>query len=192
MRFVRTGGAVHVDGDELGRALAVAGYALRQVRRDFTERRLERFVIGAVPGNGRMPGLAGRRNHEGIVGRGIAVNGDAVERHIGHFFHQSRQHRLRHRGVGCNKGQHGRHIWLQHADTLGHAGNRHFRPAYEHAARTGLGDSVRCHDRLRGAGPVGCGKACLAGGQRRRYAIDRQVLKDDAGGKGQHLGVLAA
>ena len=77
---VRVGAApVTAHLDELGRPLAVAHHLMREVAHDPRQRRLEgrrprvrRAAIGGIA-------AAGRRHQQRVRGRGVAVDGDAVE-----------------------------------------------------------------------------------------------------------------
>src|SRR5258705_505425 len=64
---------LHPHGDELGRALAVADDGLRETLRDLQHHVAQRRVVAA-------PRSARRDHDEGVVGRGVAVDADAVER----------------------------------------------------------------------------------------------------------------
>ena len=85
--------ALDRDGHELGRPFAVADDRLGQLRRDRGERgaqRCEPPVVGALDRRQRRP--AGRGDHEAVVGRRVAVDGRAVERHVGDLPRQRREH----------------------------------------------------------------------------------------------------
>src|SRR3989344_2933948 len=96
-------GAAALDGDadELGGAFAVAHDGLGQLLRDLDERGAQGLAVGAVHvGDFGVRGLAGGDQHEAVVGRGVAVDGDAVERGIGRVCHQALQQGRGDVGVG--------------------------------------------------------------------------------------------
>jgi hypothetical protein len=152
------------------------------------KRHLQRGVVGAggVADFG-VAGLPGGDQDEAVVGRGVAVDGDAVERHVGHVLHQLLHQRRRDRRVGRQIAEHGRHVGVDHAGALGDAGHRHRLAADLRLAAGALGDDVGGHDRVRGVRPVIGREVGLRGGQRGQDLVDRQRLQDHPGGKRQHL-----
>ena len=72
----------------------------------------------------RHAGCAGRDQHEGVVGRGVAVHRDAVERAVRGLRDQSlRAAAALTRGIGGDEAEHGRHVGMDHAGALGDAGD---------------------------------------------------------------------
>ena len=135
-------------------------------------------------------GLAGRDHHEGIVGRRVAVDGDAVERRVGEL---ARQLRCSSGGsivrVGRDEAQHRRHVRADHAGALADAGDRDRRAADRAPARLNAFGTVSVvMMRFGRAQPVvGASASAIAGRQPGLDALDRQRLHDHAGGKRQHL-----
>ena len=82
-------------GDELGRAFAVAHDRLRELRAPPRppRRAAARLRPSRARSIARMAGAAGGDQHERVVGRGVAVDRDAVERAVGRLAHQRLQQR---------------------------------------------------------------------------------------------------
>ena len=115
--------AFHLNRHEFGRALAVAHDGLRQARRHIGHRVAQgQVIVTAGAGNARATKPGGDQ-HARVVGGGIAIHGDAVER----VRHGVMQHRLQrilgHGGIGGDIAEHGRHVWVNHARAFGNAGD---------------------------------------------------------------------
>ena len=175
------------DRDELGRAFAVADDGLRQFDRHGNDRGLDLSPAGIAFRCETGARLAGGDHHVGVVGRGIAIDGDAVERGVGRFLDQLVKQRLGNAGIGGEEAEHGRHVRLDHAGTFGNAGNRDFLAVDLNHARGRLGDRVGGHDSVRGSVPVVALEIGEDGRQASLDALDRQRFENDAGGKRQHL-----
>src|SRR5687767_15978696 len=72
--------ALDDSGDELGRAFTVAYDRLREAARDVGDRG---FELERVAGRRHRRTGAGRDQDQGIVGRGVAIDRDAVEGALG-------------------------------------------------------------------------------------------------------------
>ena len=72
-------------------------------------------------GTGLVRRLLGRAEQHGVAGRGIAVDGDRVERAVGGRGEQRLQHRGGQCRVGEDIGEHRRHVGRDHARALGEA-----------------------------------------------------------------------
>src|SRR5690606_2763179 len=111
---------------ELGRPFAVADNRLGQLEHDLVHRPRQLGVFGT----GQIVDLvhlrlAGGNQDAGIVGAGVAIDGNAVERQVGSLTQHMLQYRLGYPGVGGHIAQHGRHVRADHAGTLGDSGNGH-------------------------------------------------------------------
>ena len=98
-------------------------------------------------------GTGGERHHR-VTGRGIAVDGDAVEAFIDRPFQQGLQHRRRHRRVSEHKRQHSRHVRLNHARPLGDTVQGDGDIANFRLPHRRFGEGVGGHNRGCRAGPV--------------------------------------
>ena len=180
--------AFNAHGDELGGSFAIAHDGLGQLLRGVHQCGLELLAAGAVPvADGRVARLVRGQHDEGIVGRGVAVDADAVERAIGQFARQLGQQGRVDGGVGSQVAQHGGHVGADHARALAHAGDVHCHAIDLHALAEGLGHGVGGHDAFGCACPVrwlGIGQGC---GQARNQAIHGQGFQNHTRGKRQHL-----
>jgi hypothetical protein len=130
--FGRVAPAVHLHGDELGGAFAVAHDGLRQLLGDLGQRAQQHGAVAGIERSDlRVACLLRGDQHEGIVGRGVAVDRDAVERSIGQLLHQRLQQRRGDHRVGGDEAQHRRHVRADHAGALRDAGDVD-RPAADH------------------------------------------------------------
>ncbi len=115
-----------VDLDELGRPLAVLHQLLGQVEQHGLQLGPE---IGQPPVRGvrdrRRLALPGGEQHQGVVGRAVAVHRDRVERPGGVAVEQIAQHLGRQFRVGGDEGEDRRHVRRDHARTLGDARDAH-------------------------------------------------------------------
>ena len=127
-----------------------------------------------------------------VRGRGVAVDGDGVERVDDALAQQRLQRRRRDRRVGEDEGQHRRHVGRDHAGALGEAVDGHVRAAEPRLRGGELRKRVGRHDR---AGGVGIAVGGGLDGELRHDAVEslrRQRLADDAGRSQKHFGGLAA
>ena len=171
---------IDTHGDELGCTFAVAHDGLRQALADVEHRLAQRMTVRRVEGRDRRVagGLRGHQ-HEAVVGRGVAVDRDAVEALVGRLAHQLLQRRHGDHGVGGDEAQHGRHVGSDHPGALGDAGDGDGAATDRHLGGRGLGHRVGGHDALRRLGPAravgrcrrrGIGQRC---GQAGLDALDR-------------------
>ena len=176
------------DGDEFGRALAIAHDGLRQKLRHLRQRRLQGLPLGAIQTANRcITRLARSGNDERVVGGSITIHRDGVERRISHAARQLLHQCGRYGGVGRHKTQHGRHIRANHARALADAGDGDGLPANFRAQAVRLGHGVGGHDGSRGIAPVRGRSVLLSRRQGGDDALLRQRLHDHARAKGQHL-----
>ena len=188
--FFAAFGVVHADGDEFARALAVADDGLRQFEGEAAEQFFQLAVarVGDVV-DFALAAFAGGDDNEAVVGAGIAVYRDAVERHIGDFLRQQLQNGLGDFGIGGDKAEHGGHVGMDHARAFGDAGGADGMVFADAAfARGGFGYGIGGHDGAGGVEPA-CGGDF---GQDGDDAVGRQGFENDAGGEGQHLADGAA
>ena len=117
--------AFDAHGDELGRALAVAHDRLREPARDLDDRVAQRAAFGRCRDRviGALPARWRRDQDERIVGRGVAVDRDAVERLVGRLAHEALQQRRIDDGIGGDEAEHRRHVRMDHAGALADAGD---------------------------------------------------------------------
>src|SRR5471030_2727465 len=114
--FLVVTAAVDFNGHELGRTFAVTDDGLGHFYAHFKHRLLERCEQRALGfGNFRQCGLTSGDQHAAVVGRGVAIDGNAVERLVGAVADQVLQHALGNLGVGGDVAKHGRHVRPDHA-----------------------------------------------------------------------------
>jgi len=177
----------HGDGHELGGALAVAHDGLGQFPGHVDQGGAHFGPARLVARDEGHAGLAGGGHNEGIVGGGVAVHGDAVERLVRRLLGHRLQQALGDAGVGSEEAEHGGHVRADHAGALGDAGQGDGLAVHHHPARGSLGHRVGGHDAVGGGVPV----VGLEVGNGRRQAghqaIHGQGLEDHPGGERQHL-----
>ena len=122
------------DRDEFGRAFAIANDHLCQLLRNGGHRLRQRCIFAGRDIVDFQRGSAGGNQHEGIVGRGIAIDGDAIERGVGSLLDQMIEHRLRHFRVAGQKAQHRCHVRSDHASAFADAGQSDGDTINDHAA----------------------------------------------------------
>ena len=132
-------------GDQLGSTLAVARNHARE-RLANQRQSLRKPGAAVVSGNHRSFRKAAGQRHEGVVGGGVAVYGDAIEGIFRRPNEQVVQHALAHGGVRGDERKHGGHARMNHPRPFGNAGDVHdlascFRP--HHAS---LGNGVSGQD----------------------------------------------
>ena len=123
------------------KALSLGSLARRDFRR-------------AVGGGG-----AGGKGQQRVRRRGVAVDGDRVERILDAALEQRLQHGRRQRRVGEHERQHGGHVGHDHAGALGHAVDGDLGLAELDGRGRDLREGVGGHDRFGGAHPVAGGGA---------------------------------
>ncbi|MEY3859661.1 MAG: hypothetical protein RL568_1091, partial [Actinomycetota bacterium] len=134
-----------------------------------------------------MRGFARGYHHERVVGGGVAIDGDAIERRVGQIGGQGRQQTGVDVGIGGQETQHGGHVGANHARAFADASDGDGLARQHHLRTVGLGHRVGGHDAFCGFGPV-CRLRIGNGGRHAGHnAIDRQVLHDDASGERQNL-----
>ncbi len=112
------------------------------------EHRVERIAERGVIVIDLDPRRAGRNQHAGIIGRGIAVDRDRVEARADRALQPFRQACAGNPGVGREKDQQCRHVGLDHARTLGNARNRDLPAGCIDACADRLGQRIGGHDTL--------------------------------------------
>ena len=167
--------------DELGGAFAVTDYRLRELGRDRGDRIAECQELRAARiGDFIHRRFAARDQHERVVGRSVAIDGNTVERLLRGVRDGGFDERQADARVGRNEAEHGRHVGMYHARALGDAGDRHRRLADLHSPGSGFRQRVGRHDGLRRTKPVVLAQIFDASWQTRGDAPDRQRLHDDA------------
>uniref|UniRef100_A0A0N4ZZN3 PE-PGRS family protein n=1 Tax=Parastrongyloides trichosuri TaxID=131310 RepID=A0A0N4ZZN3_PARTI len=148
------GCAIDGDADELGRALAVLDQLVGQIEHHPVQGGREVLQPAvADPADARRARGAGGEQQGRVIGRGVAVHGDAVEGGADVQVQQGLQHRRGDVGVGDDEGQHGGHVRRDHARALGDAGDLHL-DAFDLTFRVrALGEGVRGHDAEAGLSP---------------------------------------
>ena len=133
------GGACNADRDELGGAFTIAGDLFGQVDARLGERFLK-FLARRLDARGAVG-----EDEQRVVGAGVAVDGDAVERAARSVLQAQAQARRRDNRVGHHHAEHGGHVGMDHAAALGGAGQA---PAFVREFDAGrFGDHVGGHDR---------------------------------------------
>ena len=113
-------GIFNHDADEFGRAFAIAHDELREFLCHFGECLSKLRVFRLIRRNMHFARTTGH-DDERVIGRGVAINRNAVERLIGHLTHERIQVFLSNAHISRNKSKHGRHIGFNHASTFGNA-----------------------------------------------------------------------
>ena len=143
-------------------------------------------------GDRRVPRLLRRAEQHRVAGRGVAVDGDRIERRPG----RRRQQRLQHLGrqcrVGKDIGEHRRHVRRDHARAFGEAVEPHGRAVDRRGRGGALRKRVGGHDRPRRRFPGLRRQFFDRLGQRRDDAFGRRRLADHAGRGDEHLAWVAA
>ena len=171
---------------ELGRPLAVAHDRLGEFRAELGQRGRESLKRAVVIGDGGTR-YAGGHEHAAVVGRRVAVDGDAVEGDVHRLHESTLKQRLGHGSVGRDETQHGRHVRPDHARPLGDAGQRDLGAVDIDSSRCPLRHGVRSHDAVRRLDPAVGAQRRQRIRQARLDPVHRQGFADDARGKRQHL-----
>ncbi len=184
---------LHLHGDELGGALAVAHDGLGELLRNRHHGLGQRQALRRTQrGDRRVPGLLRGHQHEAVVGGGVAIDGDAVEAGIGRLLGKRLQRVGIDHGVGGHEAQHRGHVRANHPGAFADAGDSDRSPADLHLARSRLGQCVGGHDAGGRLAPASRLQRRQCGGQPGLDALDRQRFHDHAGRKRQHLRRLHA
>ncbi len=187
-RLVAAACAFDPYADELGGALSVAHDGLGELLRQHGERGLQGLRLWAVrAGDLRQIRLARRDDDEGIVGRGVAIDGDAVERLVRRGAGELLQHFGRDGAIGGDEAEHRRHIRANHARAFADTAQRHGDAVNRHLRAGRLGQGVGGHDGGSGIEPAFAARCGNRGGQAVDQALHGQRLQNHAGGKRQHL-----
>ena len=112
------------DGHELGRTFGIAHDLLREVAGGFGQSGFERGEVGVRLAVHHQARLAGGHEDEGIVGRGVAIDSDAVERHVRQLSGQTIDQMLGNASVRREITQHRGHVGPDHAGAFADAGDR--------------------------------------------------------------------
>ena len=179
-RFAAAGFDFH--SNEFGGAFAVADDGLRQHCCDSSHRIAEREIFGTLRvDNLSHRGLAGRDQDETVVGRGISIDSDAIERALRGISDRGLDQRQTDHRVGGDEAEHGRHVRMDHAGAFGDAGHGDLCRADLKLAGHRLRHGIGRHDRLRRIGPDVGFKRGNTLRQAGSNALHRQRLHDDAG-----------
>ena len=117
---------MHAAFEKLGCTFAVSRHFACQIFADIFEKCFKGFAAFAVGiFDKRISGKSRSHHAEGVVGAGVAVHADHVERAIGHALEKCLQGLRRNMRVGGDKAEHSRHIRLNHAAALAHAADLH-------------------------------------------------------------------
>ena len=97
-----------------------------------------------------VAGLPVGEQNQGVIRTGIPIDGDGVERIRQGLVEHLLERSPAHRGIGAYIAQHGRHVRVDHAGTLGHAGDGQ-RPSVQcHLPGRDLGKGIGRHDTSHG------------------------------------------
>jgi hypothetical protein len=152
------GRVLHAHGDEFGGALAVADDELRERLREGGEHGLQREVVGRggrSGGDGVSAGGAVGEQRDGVVGAGVAVDGDGVEGARDGVQEKRLEGGGVDGGVGAEHAEERGHVGVDHAGAFGHAGE-----AVGDAGRGGEGEGLgnEFGECVGGADCAGCGE----------------------------------
>ena len=184
----RSFAALHPNGDELGCTFAVAHDGMRQMLCNGQQSSAQSLAVGRMPiADHGMRGFACGHHHERVIGGGIAIDGDAIERCVGQIGGQGWQQCRIDVGIGGQEAQHGGHVGANHARTFADAGDGDSLTRQDHLLAKSLGHRVGGHDAFGCFGPMRglCVGQC--GRHARHNAINGQVFHDHACGKRQDL-----
>ena len=136
-----TGRSCHGNRHKLGGSFAIAHQCLSQLHEDTFQSLIQHLAMLIQRLNLRHLGRSSADQHTGIVGGGVTVHRDPVERLVRQRLHPLIQKWLGDRRIGGDKAQHGGHVRLDHARALGHAGdsNRHAVDLHPPAGKLGVG-----------------------------------------------------
>ena len=129
----------HRNGEQLGRALAIARELAGQVQAHLRDRLLEGVC-------GHRPGRPGGKYDGGVRGRGVGIDAQRVERAVDDPPEHGVELAFRHLGIGADCGDHRRHVGLDHPDALGYADDTGI--GARDVGLGGLGVRVGRHHRL--------------------------------------------
>src|SRR5690554_2178323 len=125
--------------NEFGSALGVTHDFLGEFGGGVRQRPIQGFVLRVGFGLNAQRAGAGSRHNEGVIGRGVAVYGNPVERAVGdapgHAFEQV----WRDAGVGGQETQHGGHVGPYHARAFADTGDGNGLITDSHPLRNNLG-----------------------------------------------------
>ena len=123
----------------------------------------------------------GQHNHA-VIGAGIAVDNNHVEGFVGSLFHRALQHIGSNGSVGSDEGQHSCHVRMNHARTLGNAGEGYLLAADFRFIGSVLDKGIGSLNRHSAAFALAFVKAVDSIGNAGQKVIHRQELADNTGG----------
>ena len=183
-RLVARRAAGHVHGHELGRALAAADDAERQLETDAREP-LQKRAVGRLVDDAAARAVGEERH--AVVRRALAVHRDRVERVVDRGTERAVEQRLRHRRVRRHEAEHRRHHRLDHPGAFGHPADRDPRAAEIDRGGRLLGERIGRHDGARGHRTLIGAERAHRQRQPGADLLDRQCDADDAGRRDEHL-----
>ncbi len=185
--------AAHVNADQLLRAFAVTNNLKREIKQKGVK------FLAEVPQTPitrfcdlRMGGTFPRgKDEKGVVCRGVAIDGNRVER----IPYARRKKFLEHRRgkvrVRENKSEERRHVGRDHAGTLGDAVDGH-AVIFDHCTRgRHFGKRVRRHDGLRRGTPAACRTGIGEVGHDSCDLVRGQRFPNHPGRRHEHLACVA-
>ena len=186
--FLVTASLLHQHGDEFGRPFSVSndrltqldGHLLHGVKKLQAQTRLELR-------DGPMLRLACRHHHKGVVGRGVSIDRDSIERGIGQSLGQVLHAFRGNTRIGRHETQHGGHVGLDHASPFGDACDAHALPAQHQLTARRFGHGVGGHDACGCIAPAALPHLVQGLGQMVNDFLMGQGLHDHPGRKGKHL-----
>ena len=186
--LVAIAAAVDLNSDKLGCALTITNDGLGQHQQHVLDRCSQLGVARRLCAvDRRNGGLAGRNQHAGVVGAGVAVDGDTVERQICGFTQQRLQYRLGNRRIGSNVTQHGSHVWTNHPGAFGDTGDGHGLTGDLNLPAAAFWLGIGCHDAFGSDRPVIFGQVFKGCRQHRNNFVGGQQLANYAGAERQNL-----
>ena len=138
--------AVDVDIDHLGRPLPVFDTHPGQAAQDLPNRVSKGRVPTAARPDLPVAGLTVGEQDQGVVCAGIAIDRDRVEGIGQGLVEHLLERGLAYGCVGAYIAQHGRHVRVNHAGALGHAGDGQNPAVQGHLPGCDLGKGVGRHD----------------------------------------------
>ena len=172
---------LYLHGDELGRTFPVSHDGVGKLKGNTADRFSQRQEIRRACIDGRAAQRPCRNEHTRIVGRRIAVDGNAVEACL-HRVSRHRAQRIRSdRGIGGDERQHRSHVRANHPRALGDPGDDRGPTTEIDGSRCALGNDVGGRDGGRGIEPAILVQPPGHDGDRVLEPLDRQRLADDTG-----------
>ena len=182
------GSAFDLDFDEFGDAFTVGDDHASELEHEPFEGGAEGFVLLAGGGDAAVAGAAAGHDDDGVIGAGVAVDGDAVEGILDAVTDAGFEERGGDGAVGGDVAEHGAHARGDHACAFGDAADADGVVADGDLDGDGFGARVAGHDGAGGVIRVVAGEAFDEIGDFWGDAVHGHGDADDACGADEDLG----